>query len=161
MIKRFFYWVILIYVGVFILPGSSMTWGQEVAQENGGTLRWGGPGYDAVRIKGSTRFAAEIGKIADSTGKTILKIRVDSKETWEDLEKLSLTSEDGKVSVTSKGRGKYQRHITAAWVCIFSAEEIKQLPDEGLIVAWDSNGKQLLSEKADFRPLKGMLATGH
>jgi len=143
---------------VFVLSGNTLAGGQEAAQAKDDVFQWGGPGYDSARTKGSTRFTASIGKDDDTTGKAIVEILVDSKETWEDIVELSLISGDGTVSVTSIRRWKSQKHITASWSCVFFADNIKQLPDEGLIVAWNSNRKRILSEKTDFRPIKAMIA---
>jgi hypothetical protein len=159
MIKRASCWAIFICLVEFVLLGNPVAVRQEAAQAQDVVLQWGGPGYDHARAKkGSTRFAANIGKDDDTAGKAVVEILVDSKKTWGDLAQLSLRSRDGTESVTSIRRWKSQRHITAPWICVFFAAEIKQLPDDGLIVAWDSNGKQILSEKTDFRRIKAMIA---
>jgi hypothetical protein len=154
-------WAILISFCVAILLDYSVVSGQHPAQSNHRVLKWGGPGFDRAKIEGETRFAAELGEIDKTTGKAALKILVDSQETWEDLDKLSLTSEDGKVSVRTTRIGKLQRHVSAPWVCHFLADDIKQLPEVGFIVGWNSNGKQVLSESTDFRSIKAMVATSH
>lgn len=151
-------WKPVLCFGLFFLLNSSPAWGQDFVKVKEGVLQWGGPGYDITRIKGSTRFTAKIGKQDSETDRMLVEIVVDSSETWEDLGKLSLMSADGTVTVTSIGRYKSMRHVTASWACVFFEDDIKQLPDHGLIVAWNSTSKQILSEKTDFRPIKAMVA---
>lgn len=124
-----------------------------------GVLRWGGPGYDSARSKGSTRFAAQVASMdGDVSDKPTVEIVVDTEETYQDLGKLILVSYDNSVSATSIRRWKSQRHYTAPWTCVFLVEDIKRLPDEGQLIAKDSSGKTVLTEEMNIGRLKALIA---
>ncbi len=131
---------------------------QQSVQLKGGFLRWGGKGYDHRRLKESTRFAARIASKADDRTGTLVEIWVDTKETSGDLAKLILASGSGMSTAISIRRWKSHRHITAPWVCVFSAADIKRLPGSGHIIAYDAASNQLLAEETDFRRIKAMIA---
>lgn len=131
---------------------------KQSVQLKGGFLRWGGKGYDSARLKWSTRFAALVADKADDTAGMLVEIWVDTKETSGDLAQLILASEGGMSTATSIRRWKSHRHVTAPWICVFAAEDIKRLPKRGHIIANDSASNQLLAEKTDFQPIQAMIA---
>ncbi len=131
---------------------------EQSVQLTGGFLRWGGKGYDSAQLKGSTRFAARIAAKTDDTIGVFVEVWVDTEETSENLATLILASESGMSTATSIRCRKSHRHITAPWVCVFSAQDIKALPSRGHIIAYDAANNQLLAEETDFRQLKAMIA---
>jgi hypothetical protein len=151
-------WLMATCAAMFMLLSVSSVGAQETIQMEDGVFRWGGSGYDSSRLKGSTRFLARSGATDDPTRKATVEIVVDTIETWQDLTKLFLASPDSRVLARSVSCGKSHRHIEAPWICIFLVEDVLQLPDEGLIVAKDETGKEVLSEKTDLRPIKAIIS---
>lgn len=143
----------------FLSLGNAAIFGQADGASKPPAVRWGGPGYDHLRVRlGSTRFVAQRGGVDESTKKDLIEIWVDAEKTHLDLAQVILSSNDGKISATSIRCGKSQKHITAAWICLFLAEDLVPLPDEGRLKAKDSSGNLLLDEPVDLKMIKSLLS---
>ena len=151
--------LVLVCLGMLLMLESPCAVAQANEPVKGPLLRWGGPGDDSARSKGSTRFAARVGSMDDDvSGKPTLEMVIDTEQTYKDLAKLILVSADRSESAASMRRWKSQRHRTASWTCVFLVEDINRLPDEGLVVAKDSYGKTVLTEKVNICQLKTLIA---
>lgn len=119
---------------------------------------WGGPGFDPPKqAHGSFRFRARAGSLEPATGGPTLEILVDIRETWWGLRALALESPDGSVSARSLRCFKAEGHITAAFLCVLPGAAARDLHDRGWIVGSDDDGRTVLRERADLRPLKAMM----
>jgi ketosteroid isomerase-like protein len=96
--------------------------------------------------------------VDESTKKDLIEIWVDAEKTYLDLAQVILSSNDGKISATSIRCGKSQKHLTAAWIGLFLADDLIPLPDEGRLVAKDSSGNRLLDEPVDVKMIKSLLS---
>ena len=119
---------------------------------------WGGRGFDPPKqAHGSSRFRAQPGGPDPATGERTLEILVDTRETWRGLRALALESPEGTTSARSLRCSKSERHITAASLCVLPGAAVRALPDRGWIVGSDDNGKTVLRERADLRPLRALM----
>jgi len=56
----------------------------------------------------------------------------------------------------SDKRGRYERNKNAPFLFMFNTNELKSLPDQGIISVVDEDGEVKLSKETDFRELKSL-----
>jgi len=148
------YLKLLILFGLCLVGGASTS--ADAIQEYNTprwVLRWGGPGFDDNKDQ---RFAARITRASDSKT-VIVEIKIDSKETAYSLERVRLTADNHLVEATSLLCRKISRHETAPYGCQFAVTDIKMLPDELSLIAYDDAGRAVLKERISIAEIRQRL----